>query len=123
MAPLFTVNQYKKLKYNADDGKNKHIHLWFPSSKPYLLNFYQSSGFAVLKDELKLDKSSFKNSQGLSFAIPSNYVCIIHNLFKQGKDPSPINLPLRFAEDREAENYKKVSSFFYNGKNIEIFPK
>ena len=67
-----------------------------------------------------INKSSFKNSQGLSFAIPSNYVCIILKLFKQGKDPSPINLPLRFAEDREAENYKKVSSFFYNGKNIEI---
>ena len=67
-----------------------------------------------------INKSSFKNSQGLSFAIPSNYVCIILNLYKQGKDPSPINLPLRFAEDREAENYKKVSSFFYNGKNIEI---
>ncbi len=67
-----------------------------------------------------INKSSFKNSQGLSFAVPSNYVCIILNLFKQGKDPSPIDLPLRFAEDREAENYKKVSSFFYNGKNIEI---
>ena len=67
-----------------------------------------------------INKSSFKNSQGLSFAVPSNYVCIILNLFKQGKDPSPINLPLRFAEDREAENYNKVSSFFYNGKNIEI---
>ena len=67
-----------------------------------------------------INKSSFKNSQGLSFAVPSNYVCIILNLFKQGKDPSPIELPLRFAEDREAENYKKVSSFFYHGKNIEI---
>lgn len=67
-----------------------------------------------------INKSSFKNSQGLSFAVPSNYVCIILNLFKQGKDPSPIELPLRFAEDRESENYKKVSSFFYNGKNIEI---
>ena len=67
-----------------------------------------------------INKSSFKNSQGLSFAIPSNYVCIILNLFKQGKDPSPIDLPLRFAEDREAENYKKISSFFYKGKNIEI---
>ncbi len=67
-----------------------------------------------------INKSSFKNSQGLSFAVPSNYVCIILNLFKKGQDPSPINLPLRFAEDREAENYKKVSSFLYNGKNIEI---
>ena len=67
-----------------------------------------------------INKSSFKNSQGLSFAVPSNYVCIILNLFKEGKNPAPIELPLRFAEDREAENYKKVSSFFYNGKNIEI---
>ena len=67
-----------------------------------------------------INKSSFKNSQGLSFAVPSNYVCKILDLFIQGKDPSPIDLPLRFAEDREAENYKKVSSFFYNGKNIEI---
>ena len=67
-----------------------------------------------------INKSSFKNSQGLSFAVPSNYVCIILNLFKQGKDPSPINLSLRFAEDREAESYNKVSSFFYNGRNIEI---
>ena len=54
-----TVRQYKKSKYNADDGKNKHIHLWFPSSKPYLLNFYQSFGFSVLDDALKFDKSSF----------------------------------------------------------------
>jgi GNAT superfamily N-acetyltransferase len=54
-----TVRQYKESKYIADDGKNKHIHLWFPSSKPYLLNFYQSSGFAVFNDGLKFDKSSF----------------------------------------------------------------
>ena len=67
-----------------------------------------------------INKSSFKNSQGLSFAVPSSYVCIILDLFQQGKDPSPVELPLRFAEDRGAENYKKVSSFFYNGKNIEI---
>ena len=67
-----------------------------------------------------VNKSSYTKSSGLSFAVPSENVCIILNLFNEGKDPSPIKLPIRFAEDREAENYLKVSSFYYQGKNIEI---
>ena len=31
-----------------------------------------------------------------------------------------LNLPIRFAEDREAEDYLKVGSFYHKGKNIEI---
>ena len=64
--------------------------------------------------------SSYKESTGLSFAVPAKNVCIIINLFVKGKNPSPINLPIRFAEDREAENYLKVSSFYFKGNNIEI---
>ena len=67
-----------------------------------------------------VNKSSFTKSTGLSFAVPSKNVCIILDLFNEGKNPSPINLPIRFAEDREAEDYLKVSSFYYKGKNIEI---
>ena len=67
-----------------------------------------------------INKSSYKDYQGLSFAVPSGYVCTIVNLYIEGKDPSPIDLPIRFAEDREAENYVKVSSFNHKGKNIEI---
>ena len=67
-----------------------------------------------------VNKSSFTKSSGLSFAVPSKNVCIILNLLNEGKNPSPINIPIRFAEDREAENYLKVASFFYKGKNIEI---
>ena len=67
-----------------------------------------------------VNKSSYTKSSGLSFAVPSKNVCIILNLFNKGKNPSPIKLPIRFAEDREAEDYLKVSSFYYKGKNIEI---
>jgi serine protease Do len=67
-----------------------------------------------------VNKSSFTKSTGLSFAVPSKNVCIILDLFNKGKNPSPINLPIRFAEDREAEDYLKVGSFYYKGKNIEI---
>ena len=67
-----------------------------------------------------INKSSYKESTGLSFAVPAKNVCIIINLFVKGKNPSPINLPIRFAEDREAENYLKVSSFYFKGNNIEI---
>lgn len=67
-----------------------------------------------------INKSSFTKSNGLSFAVPSKNVCIILKLLNEGRDPSPINLPIRFVEDREAENYLKVGSFKFNGKNIEI---
>ena len=67
-----------------------------------------------------INKSSYKASTGLSFAVPSKNVCIIIDLFNKGKNPSPVKLPIRFAEDREAEDYLKVSSFYYKGKNIEI---
>ena len=67
-----------------------------------------------------INKSSYKKSTGLSFAVPAKKACIIIDLFNEDKNPSPINLPIRFAEDREAEDYLKVSSFYYKGKNIEI---
>ena len=67
-----------------------------------------------------VNKSSFTKSTGLSFAVPSKNVCIILDLFNEGKNPSPIKLPIRFAEDREAEDYLKVGSFYHKGKNIEI---
>ena len=67
-----------------------------------------------------INKSSYTKSNGLSFAVPSNNVCIILDLFKKGKNPSPINLPIRFAEDREAEDYLKVGTFYHKGNNIEI---
>ena len=67
-----------------------------------------------------VNKSSFTKSTGLSFAVPSKNVCIILDLFNTGKNPSPIKLPIRFAEDREAEDYLKVGSFYHKGKNIEI---
>ena len=67
-----------------------------------------------------INKSSYKKSTGLSFAVPAKKACIIIDLFNADKNPSPINLPIRFAEDREAEDYLKVSSFYYKGENIEI---
>ena len=67
-----------------------------------------------------INKSSYKKSTGLSFAVPAKKACIIIDLFNEDKNPSPINLPIRFAEDRESEDYLKVSSFYYKGKNIEI---
>ena len=67
-----------------------------------------------------INKSSYTKSSGLSFAVPSKNVCVILDLFNKNKNPSPIKLPIRFAEDREAEDYLKVASFYYQGKNIEI---
>ena len=59
-----------------------------------------------------INKSSFKKSTGLSFAVPAKKACIIIDLFNKDKNPSPINLPIRFAEDREAEDYLKISSYY-----------
>jgi len=67
-----------------------------------------------------INKSSYKKSSGLSFAVPANKVCLILNLIKNSKDPSPVILPIRFAEDRESENYMMVASFYHEGKNKEI---
>jgi len=69
---------------------------------------------------LGVNKSSYKKSSGLSFAVPADKVCVILELIKYGKDPSPTKLPIRFAEDRDSEKYMMVASFHHEGKNKEI---
>ena len=44
--------------------------------------------------------SRSSKSEGLGFAVPSSHACRILELFKSGRDPSPPEIPLEFAQDK-----------------------
>ncbi len=79
------------------------------------------SGIVVGINSSGLNKSV---SEGLNFAVPARYACIILNLLRAGQDPSPPILPITFAttaRERElvvAESKKEWSSLLKAGDRI-----
>ena len=50
-----------------------------------------------------------EDNQGLNFALPSYTVCKVINLFKNKKDPSPLNFNVIFSNNKEQGKFLKVS--------------
>ena len=67
-----------------------------------------------------INKSTVKKSSGIGLAVPSYLLCKILNLYKTGKSPLPMEVPIKFAKDNETEQYNKVSELHLNGKILEI---
>ena len=67
-----------------------------------------------------INKSTVKKSSGIGLAVPSYLLCKILNLYKAGKSPLPMEVPIKFAKDNETEQYNKVSELHLNGKILEI---
>jgi S1-C subfamily serine protease len=56
-----------------------------------------------------------KNAENLNFAVPMKYVCRILELLREGKDPSPPELPVVFFEDENGESGElKVAAAYFN---------
>ncbi len=67
-----------------------------------------------------INKSSIKKSSGIGLAVPSYLVCKILDLYKAGKSPLPMEVPIKFAKDNETDEYNRVSELHLNGKILEI---
>ena len=50
-----------------------------------------------------------EDNQGLNFALPSYTVCKVIDLFKNKKDPSPLNFNVIFSNNKEQGKFLKVS--------------
>ena len=70
-----------------------------------------------------VNKSTIKKSSGIGLAVPSYLVCKILNLYKAGKSPLPMEVPIKFAKDNETEEYNRVSELHLDGKILEIGSK
>ena len=67
-----------------------------------------------------VNKSKIKKSSGIGLAVPSYLVCKILDLYKVGKSPLPMEVPIKFAKDNETDQYNRVSELHIDGKILEI---
>ena len=63
--------------------------------------------------------SSFgvEENQGLNFALPSYSVCKVIELFKNKKDPSPLDLKVIFSNNKEQGKFLKISEILKSENN------
>jgi len=64
--------------------------------------------------------SSFgvEENQGLNFALPSYSVCKIIELFKNKKDPSPLDLKVIFSNNKEQGKFLRISEILKSESNL-----
>lgn len=57
------------------------------------------------------------NSENLNFAVPIKYACRVLTLLREGKDPSPPDLPVLFFDyDDETKSLKVAAAYFDNSE-------
>jgi S1-C subfamily serine protease len=61
-----------------------------------------------------------QENEGLNFALPSYTVCKVIDLFKNKKDPSPLNFNVIFANNREQGKFLKVSEVLTNDNQLKV---
>ena len=59
-------------------------------------------------------------NQGLNFALPSYTVCKVVDLFKNKKDPSPLNFNVIFANNKEQGKFLKVSEVLTADNQLKV---
>ncbi len=64
--------------------------------------------------------SSFgvEENQGLNFALPSYSVCKVIELFKNKKDPSPLDLKVIFSNNKEQGKFLRISEILKSENNL-----
>lgn len=66
----------------------------------------------VSGDVLGVNTSKLSGAQGLNFALPVKYACRILEMLRNGVDPLPPRLPVRFFEDTEERSELKVAAVY-----------
>ena len=127
-AKLHCKNDYKQgqsvVAFGHPAGKDFTITRGIISAVRFESDFFESiqtdaainrgnSGGALIDENtgLVIGINSFGSieNQGLNFALPSYTVCKVIDLFKNKKDPSPLNFNVLFSNNREQGKFLKVS--------------
>jgi S1-C subfamily serine protease len=61
-----------------------------------------------------------EDNQGLNFALPSYTVCKVIDLFKNKKDPSPLNFNVIFSNNKEQGKFLKVSEVLTSDSSLKV---
>ena len=61
-----------------------------------------------------------EDNQGLNFALPSYTVCKVIDLFKNKKDPSPLNFNVIFSNNKEQGKFLKVSEVLIADNGLKV---
>ena len=61
-----------------------------------------------------------EDNQGLNFALPSYTVCKVIDLFKNKKDPSPLNFNVIFSNNKEQGKFLKVSEVLTADNGLKV---
>jgi serine protease Do len=61
-----------------------------------------------------------EDNQGLNFALPSYTVCKVLDLFKNKKDPSPLNFNVIFSNNKEQGKFLKVSEVLTADSSLKV---
>ena len=61
-----------------------------------------------------------EDNQGLNFALPSYTVCKVIDLFKNKKDPSPLNFNVIFSNNKEQGKFLKVSEVLTPNNQLKV---
>jgi S1-C subfamily serine protease len=61
-----------------------------------------------------------EDNQGLNFALPSYTVCKVIDLFKNKKDPSPLNFNAIFSNNKEQGKFLKVSEVLTTDNSLKV---
>ena len=61
-----------------------------------------------------------QNTENLNFAVPMKYACRILELLREGKDPSPPELPVVFFENDGDDDELKVAAAYFQGDDVPL---
>jgi len=61
-----------------------------------------------------------EDNQGLNFALPSYTVCKVIDLFKNKKDPSPLNFNVIFSNNKEQGKFLKLSEVLTADSSLKV---
>ena len=138
-AKLHCKNDYKQgqsvVAFGHPAGKDFTITRGIISAVRFESDFFESiqtdaainrgnSGGALIdiKTGLVVGINSFgaTENQGLNFALPSYTVCKVVDLFKNKKDPSPLNFNVIFANNKEQGKFLKVSEVLTADNQLKV---
>ena len=138
-AKLHCKNDYKQgqsvVAFGHPAGKDFTITRGIISAVRFESDFFESiqtdaainrgnSGGALIdvKTGLVVGINSFgaTENQGLNFALPSYTVCKVVDLFKNKKDPSPLNFNVIFANNKEQGKFLKVSEVLTSDNQLKV---
>ena len=127
-AKLQCKNDYKQgqnvVAFGHPNGKDFTITRGIISAIRYETDFFESiqtdaainggnSGGALIDistgQVIGINSFGAVDSEGLNFALPSYTVCTILDLFKNKKDPSPLDFQVFFSNNKEQGKFLKVS--------------